>query len=111
MKNHIEEYFTKNESQPGTELFRIDDSNVDIKTELTEQEIRDVNTLMMNDKFLEKVKVGAIFKNYYQHLLRLKISLNRKGRSEYVDINKHDNSDEVLTKFGNLSNISNRGLK
>jgi len=103
--DHIEEYFSKNEIGQGNELFRIDDKNSDIKSELSEEEIRYINTLIMNDQYLERAGIGAVFKNYYRNFLRLKVSLKRQGRQEYVAINKRDNSDETIAKFGNLQNV------
>ena len=103
--NHVEEYFSKNETNKGSELFRIDDTNSDIKSELTEEEIRHVNTLMLNDDFLERRNLKPVFVNYYRRFLRLKVSLDRKGRGEYVQINRADNSDETIAKIGNLSSF------
>lgn len=105
--NHIEEYFSKNENLKGNDLFRIDDKNVDLKTELTENETRFINTLKLNDDFLERQGLIPIYKNYYKNLLRLLVSKERKGRREYVEVHTKDNSDDVISKFGNLSNISN----
>lgn len=106
MNNHIEEYFSKTEQGHGNELFRIDDKNSDIKSELSEEEIRYINTLMMNDQFLERAGIGRVFNNYYRNFLRLKVSLKRQGRSEYVAINKRDNSDETLNKLSAFTNIA-----
>lgn len=98
-KNHVDEYFSESEKQLGNELFRIDDTNSDIKSEVTEEELRLINVLMTNDDYLERNGLGRPFQNYYKRFLRLKVSLNRKGRMEYVDINKRDNTDEALTKL------------
>ena len=105
MDNHIEEYFSNNERQPGNELFRVDDTNSDIKSEVSEEELRLINVLKMNDSFLINKGLKPVFINYYKHFLRLKVSLDRKGRSEYVAINRKDNTDELINKFGNLSNF------
>ena len=107
MKNHVEEYFNQIETGGGTELFRVSDENSDIKSEVSEQELRDINVLKMNDKFLESRGLKPVFINYYRHFLRLKISLKRQGRSEYVDVNRRDNSDDTISKMGNLSNMLN----
>ena len=39
--------------------------------------------------------------------MRLKISLKRQSRGEFVTINKGDKTDEALGLMSNLSNISN----
>lgn len=102
LPNHVQEYFANTETQLGNELFRIDESNSDIKSEVTNEELRFINVLMMNDDFLESKGLKRIFEPYYKRFLRLKVSLDRKGRTEYVDINKRDNSDDTLKKFGSL---------
>lgn len=101
----IQEYFSESEKGVGNELFRIDDGNSDIKSELSEQELRNVNVLMMNDDYLERLGIGKVYWNYYKRHLRLKVSLDRKGRSEFVQIHRKDNSDETIQKFGNMSNM------
>ena len=105
MDNPIEEYFTQKETQAGTELFRIDDKNVDIKTEVSAEELRLVTVLIADDLFLLKQGLSPVFKNYTQQFLRLMISLERKGRGEYVKINQKDNSDDLINKVGNLDNM------
>lgn len=107
MKNHIEEFFSDQEKGSGTELFRVDDSNSDIKSEVTEGELRLINVLKMNDDYLKRNGLRPLFSMYYKNFLRLKISLERKGRGEFVAVNRRDNSDETIAKFGALGNIMN----
>lgn len=107
MKNHIEEYFSQKETQAGNELFRIDDKNADIKSECTNEEVRLITVLEMNDDFLESRGLKRMYEKYYYRFLRLQVSLDRKGRKEYVDINKKDNTDETIAKFGNMNNLLN----
>ena len=54
---------------------------------------------------LIKQGLSPVFKNYTQQFLRLMISLERKGRGEYVKINQKDNSDDLINKVGNLDNM------
>lgn len=105
MKQHIQEYFNEKSEQVGSELFRINDGDSDIKSELSENEIRLINILKANDQFLEKQNLLPVFRIYYNNFLRLKVSLERKSRREYVDINKSDNSDETISKLSNISSL------
>jgi len=107
MQNHVEEYFLDKEMSAGSELFKVTDDNSDIKSEVTEQELRLINVLKMNDNFLASKGLKPAFMNYYRYFLRLKVSLNRQGRKEYVDINKVDTSGDTIEKMGAFSNYLN----
>ena len=108
-KNHIEEYFSKNETQLGNELFRIDDKNLPSKTELTDDETKLITVLKMNDDFLESHGLTPFYKKYYNNFMHLRVSKDRKGRSEYVDIHRKDNSDSTLGKLKNIKDIMGQG--
>ncbi len=103
--NRIQEFFSKQEQGMGNELFRVDDKNVDIKTELSATELRMINTLFVNDQFLEECGLEPVFRPYYQKFMRLMISFERKGRGEYVKINTRDKSEETLGLVGNIGSI------
>jgi len=103
-KQPIQEYFSDNEKGSGTELFRVTDDNSDIKSEVSEQELRYINVLMINDDFLKARGILPLYQNFYRRFLRLKVSLERKGRREFVEIHRHDNTDETISKMGNFAN-------
>lgn len=103
--NHIEEYFSKNETQLGNELFRIDEKNIPGKTELSDDETKLITVLKMNDDFLESHGLTPFYKKYYNNFMHLRVSKDRKGRTEYVDIHRKDNSDSTLNKLQNIKNI------
>jgi len=107
--NHIEEYFSKNETQLGNELFRIDNKNLPSKTELTDDETKLVTVLKMNDNFLESRGLNPFYQSYYNNFMHLRVSKDRKGRAEYVDIHRKDNSDSTLNKLQNIKNIMGQG--
>lgn len=89
--NPVEEYFkeTGNENKRFTEVFEVNESDVDIKTELDEEKITQITTLYETDLFLlETLGIKPIFYSYYQKYMRLLISKDRKSRSEYVEVNK-----------------------
>jgi hypothetical protein len=109
MDNHVEEYFVQKETQAGNELFRVDNINVDIKSQVSEAELRLITILMMNDDFLSSRGIPRMFDKYYYRFLRLKVSLDRQGRKEYVDINKRDNSDDTIKKLGQLDSLTRKG--
>ncbi len=106
--NKIDEYFSKTENQTkGNELFRVSPDNVDIKTELTDEEIKKINTLFINDEILQDKGLKPAFSKYIEKFMRLKISFERKGRTEFVKINSDDRTDQFLETAGGLSNIFN----
>ena len=110
MSNHIEEYFTeveKNSSNIASkQLFSGDEEDIDFKTDLTDQDIRDINTLFVNDNYLIKKGLKPVFKNYYQKFMRLVISKERKSRQEFVNLNKQETSEDVINQMSNLSNLT-----
>lgn len=108
-ENHIEEYFSKNETQLGNELFRIDDKNLPAKTELSDDETKLVTVLKMNDSFLESKGLTPFYSKYYNNFMHLRVSKDRKGRTEYVDIHRKDNSDATINKLSGLKNIMGQG--
>ena len=105
--NHIEEYFDATQGNKSSELFRINEKeDIDLKTDLSENEIKIVTTLFMTDDFLKEKKIPAVFEKYYNKYLRLRVSKDRLGRGEFVSMNRTDNTDDLLNKLGNVSNIT-----
>jgi len=101
--NPIEEYFKDTGSQvlKKSEVFEADDENVDIKTDLTEQQIVLVNTLHENDLFLMERGLKPVFKSYYDKYLRLLVSKNRESRKEFVEVNK-SKKEELPEQFNKM---------
>lgn len=111
MKNPIEEFFIKQEGNRdlmvSREVFRADRENVDIRTDVAKQEIGLINALQHNDELLLNKGLKPVYKNYLNNYMRLKLSLDRKSRTEFVNINKaQDTSQDVLQGMANLSNIT-----
>lgn len=111
MPNHIEEYFAKHEGSKeafhSRELFKADQENVDIKTDLSIQEIVLINKLLYNNLLLVQKGLKPVYNNFIYQYLRLKISLDRKSRGEFVSVNRGDKVEETTALLSNLSNISN----
>jgi len=105
--NHIEEYFLKNDNDSkaiaSKELFR--DDKIILKTDLTDDEITIINKLLYNDAFLSSKKLKQPFKLVIENYMKLKVSKDRQSRKEFVSINKNNDNDDTIEKFGNLSNI------
>lgn len=101
--NPIEEYFKDTGSQilKKSEVFEADEDNIDIKTDLTEEQINIVNTLHENDLFLKSRGLKPVFKTYYEKHLRLLVSKNRKSREEFVEVNKNK-KEEINEGLNNL---------
>lgn len=100
MNNHIEEYFLEvekdSQAQASKQIFSATDEDVAIKTEINQQEIVLINKLEMNNQFLESKGLKPVFRPFINNYMKLKISLDRKSRGEFVSINKADTTDDLL---------------
>lgn len=109
LSNHIEEYLIKQEGNRdlivGKEIFKADD-NVDIKTDLNMQEISYINTLFYNNDLLVSKKLKPVYKDFLTNYMRLKISLDRKSRKEYVDVNRSADVSKMAQDLSNIKNIT-----
>ena len=107
-ENPIEEYFAKQEGNKevliARELFK-GGADVDLKTDLQAEEIVLLNNLMWNDNFLKSRGMRPLYESFTTSFMRLKISLERKSRGEFVDMNRSDRTEETLNRLGTLSNI------
>jgi len=110
MPDHIDEYFAKvegsKEAFQSRELFQADEKSIDLKTDLTNEEIGYVNVLMFNDFLLKKRGLEPLFNKFIYRFLRLKVSKDRQSRGEFVHINKADKTEDALNMASNLSNIT-----
>lgn len=112
MDNPIEEYLLSNTENNSNlvskELFSIDDDlDIDFKTDLNDNDIKNIASMSYNDLFLKRLGFKPIFRDYYIKLMRLRVSKNRLSRSEFVNINKMNNTDDTLNKLSDLTNITN----
>lgn len=111
LPNHIEEYFAKIEGSKEAfhtrELFRAESSDVDLKTDLKWEEITIINCLIWNNDLLKRKGLKPIYTDFINQYLRLKISLDRKSRGEFVSVNRSDKTEEAINLMGSLSNINN----
>lgn len=106
--NPIEEYVKNNCDKENIflDLFEANRENVDLRTDLTIQELVIINKIKQNCAFLKK-KIGAeIYGDFVNDYLRLKISMDRKSRAEFVDINRHENFKKNLEQFGNFKALA-----
>jgi len=71
------------------ELFS--DTNIDMKTELSDNEIKNLCAI----HFLAKEFKISYLDNYIERLLRLRVSKARKGRAEFIQAVKKEESGEV----------------
>ena len=110
MPNHIQEYFVKIEGSKeafhSRELFKASEADVDIKTDLSIDEIVLINKLLFNNELLKAKGIKPIYNNFLYRYMRLKISLDRKSRIEFVNINKGDKTEEAVNLLSGLSNIT-----
>lgn len=110
MPNHIDEYFKEQEQnskvRSSRELFTAENKDIDLKSDLSIEEIHLINVLMVNDLVLGKAGLIPIFGMFYSEFMRLKISKDRLSRQEFVKINSEEKTSDLLDKAGNLSNIA-----
>ena len=111
LPDHIDEYFTKIEGTSqafqSRELFKAEKDDVDIKTDLSAEQIVLACKLIWNNDFLARKKLKPVFANYVNEFLRLRISLDRKSRGEFVSINQQNNAEQTTGILSNLANITN----
>lgn len=110
MPDHIKEYFAKTEGSKEALhsgiLFSASEKDIDLKTDITWEEIIFINGLKMNDIFLIDHGLTPIYSKFLNGYMRLKISMDRKSRTEFVDVNRGDDSAKVLDIASNIKNIS-----
>lgn len=107
IKNPVEEYFKEGLNSESTfqDLFEADKNNVDLRTDLSVQEIVIINKLFIDNEFLiEKLNL-PLFDSFINHYLRLKVSKDRLSRAEFVDVNRRDRFRQNIQDFSNFSNI------
>lgn len=109
MPNHIFEFVQSSEENEqaitNKQLFSASEEDIDFKTDLSEQEVRDITVLFYNDKILFESGLEPVFRPYYDKFLRLVVSKDRQGRSEFVQVNKNQSSDDVIEKTSQLNSI------
>lgn len=109
-RNPIQDYLMEHSDKntvASKELFSATDNDIKLKSDLSQEEIIHISTLLFNDRIISQAGLNPVFSPFIQDYMRLKVSLERKGRGEFVKINSGDKSEEMLSNFGNLSNIMN----
>jgi hypothetical protein len=108
--NHVSEYFNAVEQNQQTrsskELFSAEDEDIDLKTDIDHNEIRNIATLHVNDMYLKSIGLKPVFNKYHHKFMRLVISKDRKSRQEFVNLNKQDNTEDAIANLSNLSNLT-----
>lgn len=111
LPDHIEEYF-KNQEGSGEaiksrELFTADKENIDLKTDLTNDEIALINTMLFNNQILKDSGLEPVYNDFLIKFMRLKVSKDRKSRAEFVGINQNKEEDDQVQKINkNLETLT-----
>lgn len=112
LPDDIQAYFTQLNTDAkmnaSSEIFNSKDDQLDFRTEVSEQEIAKIVSMRRNDTELAEYGIKPVYKDIIRNFERLRISKERKSRSEFVNINKSDNTDQVLSRIGDASNIKNQ---
>ncbi|MFW6130766.1 MAG: hypothetical protein ACOC56_06225 [Atribacterota bacterium] len=107
--DHIDEYFKdiegSKEAIQSRELFKADNNDIDLKTDLTNEEISHISILKFNDEFLKSKGIKPVFMNFFYNYMRLKVSKDRQSRGEFVKMNRKDDSEDILSSASNLKNL------
>lgn len=108
LPDHINEYFADSSQSKevitSKELFRAQPADVDIKTDIDKTKVMALTTLFYNNEDLKAHGLAPVYDNVLDKFMRLRISLDRKSRSEFVDMNRAKTAEDTL---GNLSNVKN----
>lgn len=94
------------DSNVGFSLFQTNKEEVDLKSDVIFPEDVYISVLKSNDSFLESKGLKPVYSFYLENLLRVRFSMDRKSRSEYVDINKKDTMSDGLQKLGSIQNLT-----
>lgn len=79
------------EESPSMELFK--DNNIKVKTELSRDEIGIVSKLYFVTEYFELSGFSELLNNF----LKLRVSKDRKGRKEYVDMGKSEIGNSIMS--------------
>jgi hypothetical protein len=104
LPNHIEEYINKNvEKSPFVDL--LEGKDIDLRSDVSMPEIIILNAMSFLNKFLLSKNLISPYDSFITDYLRLKVSLDRKSRSEFVIVNKKDKFEDDLNKFNSFNNL------
>lgn len=109
LPNHVEEYVQNNVGENAfRDLFEATDDNIDLRSDLNDNEVDCVNKINANNRFLMScLNVnGDIYSDFLISYMRFKVSFNRLSRTEFVGVNRKDHLEQNLTKMGAFSNLA-----
>lgn len=107
LPTHIEEYIKSNVGENAfRDLFEATDDNVDLRTELNENEVDCVNKIFISNLYLMSKLKDSIYGDFLINYMRLKVSFERGSRLEFVDINRRERFEQQLGKFSQFANLS-----
>ena len=115
LSNPIEEYLVAIDKQ-GHKFDQLltekgeDISAVDMKTELSEDEVKLCTALLYNDDYLASKGIRPVYGSYVQRFMRLQVSKNRQSRKEYVDVHRAAQPDNFVDGGGQLPFFSGGGV-
>lgn len=113
LPNHIQAYFDKRDQTEknisSKQLFNATKEDIDLKTDLKKEEIQVINNMLFVSGLIESKGLRSPFDNYLTKYMRLNVSLDRKSRGEFVNINKANNDlGEEADKLSNLKSLFGR---
>jgi hypothetical protein len=88
-----------------TELFNSTESDTDLRSDVVYPEDICICALKSNDDFLSNRGISPNHTKFINDFLRVRFSLDRGSRREFVDINKSNHIDDNLSKLGSIKNL------
>jgi hypothetical protein len=77
-----------------------------LKTELNQKELVVLNCLVIENSLIkDDLKGFDLFGGFIDSFMKHKVSLDRKSRREFVDINKKDRFDDKVSTMSNIKNL------
>lgn len=101
--DEIFEKFKASKSDNSLELFA--EGDVTLKTDLINKEMVLVNALHVENKLIKESLGFDVFGEFLSSFKRHKVSLDRKSRSEFVDVNLRNSLDRDISRASNLKNL------
>lgn len=109
LPNHIAEYFSNIETDSklnvSKELFNANKENIDFKTELGLEEIFLLSVMEDVDIDFYTRGLRPVFSDFLMKFKSLRVSFERKGRNEFVNINRGDKDELNPERLSSLKNL------
>lgn len=109
LPEHIREYVNVNpdskEVQVGKELFK-GDKDIELRTDLSDDKLCLINSSKFNDILLKEHHLSEIYAPFTTDFMKLRVSKDRKSRTEFVDLNRNQNQADIIDTASKINNLA-----